>query len=297
VIIDLHMHTSTGSDGRMTVEEVVAEAADRGLDVMSISDHDSVAAQARALELAREEGIRYIHGVELNVTFSHPDYLKGKARALDFLGYGYDPENGPLTAKLRELAAYREKRGAEILEKLNHELGKEGIQLLTAADMEAIQATVDGSMGRPHIANYLIAKGLVPDKETAFHRYLVKCNVPKMPLSLEEAAELVHGAGGILILAHPDDPNGTSLRPFTESLEEQQEMVAESILDFIDGIECWHSRLTPEASESYLTFARKHDLVVTGGSDCHQQPILMGSVDVPDWVVEQDPLSKRLIRH
>ena len=85
----------------------------------------------------------------------------------------------------------------------------EGIEELTTADMDAIQASVDGSLGRPHIANYLIAKGIVPDKQTAFDRYLVKCDVPKMPLSLEEAAELVHGAGGVLILAHPDDPNGT----------------------------------------------------------------------------------------
>ena len=293
--IDLHMHTSTGSDGRLTVEEVFAEAVARGLDVMAVTDHDSVKAQVRARELARERGIRYVHGVELNVTFSHPDFLKGKAKALDFLGYGIDPENVRLKGKLQELADYREKRAGKILENLNREFTEEGIELLTAHDMDAIQATVDGSMGRPHIANYLIEKGIVPDKQTAFDRYLVKCDVPKMPLSLPEAAELVHGAGGVLILAHPDDPNGTSLKPFTTSLQEQQGIIEDSMLDLIDGVECWHSRLSKDASASYLTFARKHDLLVTGGSDCHQQPILMGTVDVPEFILEQPELAKGLV--
>jgi predicted metal-dependent phosphoesterase TrpH len=293
--IDLHMHTSTGSDGRFTVEEVFSEAVKRGLDVMAITDHDSVRAQLQARDLAREKGIRYIHGVELNVTFSHPDFIKGKSKALDFLGYGIDPSNGPLRAKLQELADHRERRAARILENLNREFTQEGIELLTGADMEAIQATVDGSMGRPHIANYLIEKGIVPDKQTAFDRYLVKCDVPKMPLGLQEASELVHGAGGVIVLAHPDDPNGTSLVPFTTSHLEQQGIIADAMLDLIDGVECWHSRLSTEASESYLAFARKHDLLVTGGSDCHQQPILMGSVSVPEWILHQPGLAKGLL--
>jgi predicted metal-dependent phosphoesterase TrpH len=294
-MIDLHIHSKEGSDGRMTVQELFAEASRRGLEVMAITDHDSVRAQEPARDLAREYGIRYLHGVELNVTFSHPDFLKGKAKALDFLGYGYDPEDGPLRSKLQELADYREVRASKILDNLNREFAEEGIELLTSTDMEAIQATVDGSMGRPHIANYLIAKGIVPDKQAAFDRYLVKCHEPKMPLSLEEAAELVHGAGGVLILAHPDDPNGTSLRPFTRSLEEQHGIIADSMLDLIDGVECWHSRLSQEASESYLAFAREQGLLVTGGSDCHQQPLLLGTVNVPEFVIQQHGISDRIL--
>lgn len=292
--IDLHMHTSTGSDGRMTVEEVFAEATSRGIEVMAITDHDSVKAQGRARDLAREKGIRYLVGVELNVTFSHPGFLKGKAKALDFLGYGFDPDDLTLRAKLQELSDHREKRAAQILDNLNREFREEEIEELTSADMDAIQATVDGSMGRPHIANYLISKGIVPDKQTAFDRYLVKCDVPKMPLSLPEASDLIHGAGGVIVLAHPDDPNGTSLVPFTKKLEEQQRIITDTMMDLIDGVECWHSRLSEEASASYLAFVQKNDLLATGGSDCHQQPVLMGGVDVPEWVIEQEALSKGL---
>lgn len=294
VKIDLHIHTKTGSDGRMPVKEVFAEASRRGLEVMAITDHDSVAAQEAARAEARRYGIRYLPGVELNVTFGHPEYRKGKPTALDFLGYGVDPENTPLRGKLDEFALHRETRAAQILENLNREFRIEGIEELTSADMEAIQRSVDGSMGRPHIANYLIRKGIVPDKQTAFDRYLVRCDVPKMPLTLQEASELVHGAGGILVLAHPNDPNGTSLVSFTESLEEQKEIIAGSMLELIDGVECWHSRHDARTADSYHAFARERGLLVSGGSDCHQQPILMGSVDVPDLVIEQEALSERL---
>lgn len=292
--VDLHTHTRTGSDGRMTVEELFQEAVARGIQVMAVSDHDSVKAQPRARVLAREHGIRYLVGVELNVIFAHPGYLGGKAKALDFLGYGFDPGNDALKEKLQALADHREARAARILDNLNREFREEGIEELTTADMDAIQATVDGSMGRPHIANYLIGKGIVPDKQTAFDRYLVKCDVPKLPLGLEEAARLVHGAGGVIVLAHPDDPNGTSLVSFTRSLEEQQQIISESMLELIDGVECWHSRLSEEATTSYLSFARERDLLVTGGSDCHQQPILLGKVDVPDWVIRQEAIAERL---
>ena len=292
--IDLHIHTSTGSDGRMTVEEVFAEAKARGLDVMAITDHDSIRAQERAQDLARHYGIRYLPGVELNVTFSHPDYRGGKALSLDFLGYGIDPTHGPLMAKLEELANHRELRAAKILENLNREFAEEGIEALTSTDMEAIQDSVDGSLGRPHIANYLIAKGIVEDKQTAFDRYLVKCDVPKMPLSLPEASNLVHAAGGFIVLAHANDPNGTSLVRFTESLTEQQEIIAASMLDLIDGVECWHSRHDAESSASYLAFAQERGLMVTGGSDCHQQPVLMGSVEVPELVLGQEAFLKGL---
>jgi predicted metal-dependent phosphoesterase TrpH len=278
----------------MTVQELFAEASRRGLEVMAITDHDSVRAQERARALAQQYGIRYMVGVELNVMFSHPGYRKAKPTSLDLLGYGIDAENGPLCAKLEQLAKHREYRAAEILEKLNREFRKEQIEELTSADMEAIQASADGSLGRPHIANYIIEKGIVPDKQTAFDRFLVKCDVPKMPLSLVEASVLVHGAGGKLILAHPNDPNGTSLVSFTESLEEQQQIIADRMLDHIDGVECWHSRADAETSASYLEFARERDLLVSGGSDCHQQPVLLGTVDVPDFVIQQEGLSKGL---
>jgi len=281
--IDLHIHTKTGSDGNLSVEEVFREAKKRDINLMSTTDHDCIDCQERAIALAREYGITYITGVELNVTFP---YLN-KSVSLDFLGYRYDIGNQELKDKLQLMREHRETRARQILEKLNVEFDKENIPRLTEKDIENIQASVDGVFGRPHIANYLIEKGIVGDKQEAFDKYLVKCDVSKYPLSLAEASKLVRNAGGILMLAHPNDPNGTSLVSITPDLDEQSGIIERYMLDYIDGIECWHSRHDAKTAEHYIEFAKKHNLLMTGGSDCHQKPLLLGTLDIPDRVADQ----------
>jgi len=282
--IDLHIHTKTGSDGNLSVEEVFQEAHKRNIALMSITDHDSIACQERAMALAGEYGIAYITGVELNVTFPYPG---GKSVSLDFLGYQYDIGNQELKDKLQLMRERREVRAREILEKLNIEFDKENIERFTEEDIKKIQDSVDGAFGRPHIANYLIEKGIVGNKQEAFDKYLVKCDVAKYPLSLAEASRLIRNAGGILVHAHPSDPNGISLASLTRDLDEQTEIIEKYMLEYIDGIECWHIRHDARTVAHYTEFARKHLLIVTGGSDCHQKPIIMGTLDIPDYVAEQ----------
>jgi predicted metal-dependent phosphoesterase TrpH len=286
MIIDLHIH-SQSSDGAFTVEEIVKEAMLRNIGFMSITDHDSIGCQKVAIDLARKAGIRYVTGVELNVTFSHPKYREGKSVSLDFLGYQFDAKSKELTAKLRRMAEYREARAAKILDNLNREFAKEGIEKLMKNDFEEIQASVDGVLGRPHIADYLVKKGIVRSRQEAFDKYLVRCDVPKYPLYLEEASRLVRNARGKIVLAHPNDPHGTSLVTLTKSLPEQTEIIEESMLGFIDGVECWHSRSDAATTRHYVKFAKEHGLMVTGGSDCHQKPIMMGTVKIPEYVAEQ----------
>jgi predicted metal-dependent phosphoesterase TrpH len=284
--IDLHIH-SKNSDGKFSVEEILKEAKNRHLDFISITDHDCVDCQTQATELAKKEGIGYVTGVELNVTFTHPKYHEGKAVSLDFLGYQFDPNNKALQSKLETIAKYREERAAKILDNLNTEFEKENIAALSKDDLRQIEESVDGVLGRPHIADYLVKKEIVKTRQEAFNKYLVKCDAPKFTLYLEEASNLIGGAGGKLVLAHPNDPHGISLKALTKSLDEQTEIVKEKMLPRIDGVECWHSRSTLETTNHYLTFAKKNKLMMTGGSDCHQKPILMGSVAVPVGVVNQ----------
>jgi len=284
--IDLHIHTKTGSDGTLSIEEVFREAKKRNIDLISITDHDSIEFQDRAIALAKEYGINYITGVELNVTFRYPPQAD-KSVSLDFLGYQYDIGNQELKNKLQLIVEHRETRARQILEKLNIEFDKENIPGFTEEDIKKIQDSVDGVFGRPHIADYLIAKGIVSNRQEAFDKYLVKCDVPKYPLSLAEASRLIREAGGILILAHPNDPNGTSLVSITLDLSEQTNIIEEYMLEYIDGVECWHSRHDAKTSACYVEFARRHGLLMTGGSDCHQKPIIMGTLDIPDYVAEQ----------
>ena len=286
MIIDLHIH-SQSSDGAFTVEEIFKEAKLRKIEFMSITDHDSIGCQQVALCLAETAGIRYVSGVELNVTFLHPTYNKGKPVSLDFLGYQFDARNKALADKLQQMAEYREERAAKILRNLNIEFKKEEIDKLTKRDFQMIQASVDGTIGRPHIADYLVKKGIVQNRQEAFDKYLVQCNVPKFPLHLEEASKLVRNAGGKIVLAHPNDPHGTSLAELTESFSEQTAIIKESMLSYIDGVECWHSRNDAQTTNHYVTFAKKHGLIMTGGSDCHQKPVVMGTVKIPDYVADQ----------
>ncbi|MGD0028949.1 MAG: PHP domain-containing protein [Candidatus Bathyarchaeia archaeon] len=287
MIIDLHIHSKSGSDGNFTVEELVKEAKIRNIGLMSITDHDSIGCQEKAIALTKKNGIHYVAGVELNVTFSHPRYNEGKSISLDFLGYQFDVRNEELRNKLVKTAQYREERAAKILDNLNAEFEKEGIEKLTKDDLREIQDSVDGVLGRPHIADYLVRKSIVGTRQEAFDKYLVKCDVPKYPLYVEEASRLLRNAGGMIVLAHPNDPHGTSLVALTKSLRKQTEIVEESILRYIDGVECWHSRSDALTTNHYVKFAKKHGLFMTGGSDCHQKPILMGTVKIPEYVAEQ----------
>ena len=286
--IDLHIHTKTCSDGNLSLEEVFKEAKNRNIKLISITDHDSIDCQERALALAREYGMSYITGVELNVTFEYPiDDNAMKSVSLDFLGYQYDIGNQALKNKLRFIKEHRETRARQILQKLNAEFDKEGIERFTEQDLRNIQDNVDGVFGRPHIANYLVEKGIVKDNQEAFDKYLVKCDVPKYPLSIAEASELIRNAGGILVFAHPNDPNGTSLVTITHDLDKQTKIIEEHMLDYIDGVECWHSRNDMKTAAHYIEFAKRQGLAMTGGSDCHQKPIIMGTLDIPDWVADQ----------
>jgi predicted metal-dependent phosphoesterase TrpH len=284
--IDLHIH-SKSSDGKLNVADLIKEAKARKISFISITDHDSVRSQEEAIEHAQKAGIRYITGVELNITFSHPKYKGGKPVALDFLGYKFDAKNEDLGRKLSLMAKYREERASKIMENLNREFRKEGIQRLTQMDFAEIEATVDGVLGRPHIADYLVKKKIVNSRQEAFDKYLVKCDVPKYPLFLQEASKLVRDAGGKLVLAHPNDPNGTSLAVLTKLLPEQTALIQESMMQFIDGVECWHSRNDAQTTQHYGAFAKGNGLLMTGGSDCHHKPIIMGTVQIPEFVAEQ----------
>ena len=287
MIIDLHIHSKTCSDGDLSVEEIIKEAKARNVGLMSITDHDSIGCQNQAMNLAQKNGINYLHGVELNISFLHPTLGNGKPASLDLLGYQFDTNDMSLQKKINQISQHREERAAKIIEKLNREFRKEDFGNFTKNDLTEIQNSADGSLGRPHIADYMIRKGIVANRKEAFEKYLVKCNVPKYPLYLKEASTLLRNAGGKVVLAHPNDPYGTSLVKLTESLRGQEKIIEDHMLPYIDGIECWHSRNSIKTTKHYINFSKKHNLIMTGGSDCHQKPIIIGTVKIPAFVAHQ----------
>lgn len=283
--IDLHIH-SNASDGILTIQEIIKEAKTRNIGFMSITNHDSIKDQNIAVKAAKEAEIRYITGVELNVTFSQSNLQKGKKFNLDFLGYQFDLRNITLKNRLESLAKYRKDRVVKIFNNLRVLLKEKG-HILSDEELHKIQLSAEGTIGRPHIADYLVKRGIVNNRQEAFEKYLVEGNSPKYPLFIEEASKLIRDAGGKLILAHPNDPQGTSLSTLTRNLQEQTDIIKEEMLPYIDGVECWHSRNTSKTTSHYIEFAKNNGLIMTGGSDCHQKPIIMGTVKIPEWVMDQ----------
>lgn len=260
--VDLHLHTSC-SDGEFPPEEVVRQAAIIGLHTIAIADHDTVAGVPQALESAHTVSLRVIPAVEISCELAEGE--------LHLLGYFVDSRpDAPLAQMLARFRASRAERARIMVEKLR--------RLGMPITWEEVQAFARGeSVGRPHVAQALVARGYVKSVDDAFERYLFRggpAYVPRFKLVPEEAIALIHRAGGVAVLAHPLD-----------------------ILDTVgwlagaglDGLEAYYPGFTPDVSAQIVAIAARHGLIVTGGSDFHGPRVCpgieMGSVDVPEGVV------------
>ena len=220
---------------------------------MALTDHDEVEGNISAADAAEHYQIRFVPGVELSIEYE----LTGKGH-LHLLGLFLDPLNQDLRSALNILRQARAERAGEIVERL----GKINIRL----SIDEIRRDAGrGSIGRPHIAKYLVKNGYAGSMIDAFRKYLGKgCPgyVPKKKLPLGEAVGLIHNAAGITILAHP-----VSLGI------ERYDRLAEKILELtkfgLDGIEVYYSSHDRNMTDFLLEFARKHQLLISGGSDFH----------------------------
>ena len=242
---DLHSHT-TCSDGFTPPRELVREAKSAGLDVLAVTDHDSVEALPECLDEARSAGLRLLPGIEMSSRFEGKD--------VHVLGYGLDPSAKELLAVLSSLPARRRERVHAICAKLAA-LG------VTLDAKEVLEEAGGKSVGRRHVARAMVKKGIVPSINEAFNKYLgtdSPANVPAGEMTPGEAAALIVRFGGLAVLAHPGFLDAAS--------------VAERVLDaapLIRGIEVFHRYRSKTTHLAYLDAARRRNLLVTGGSDFH----------------------------
>lgn len=255
---DLHLHTFF-SDGTYSPEELAGHAARQRLELIALTDHDTVEGCDRAAAACAAAGVRFLPGSELTAEFAEAE--------LHLLGYGLDRHHAGLLAALGRFQQVRQDRVREMVSRLNH--------LGIALDADAVLALANcRSPGRPHVARALVNAGVCSGPDEAFARFLRRDRpawVPKFRMSAEDAIRLIHDAGGLAVLAHPGLNHVDACIP---SLVEQG----------LDGIECFHSRHPRTTTEHYLTLAGQHRLLVTGGSDCHgmaKGTPLIGSVRLP----------------
>ncbi len=252
-LVDLHIH-STCSDGYYSPEELVTMALNAGLAAISLADHDNVDGIAAAQQAGAEQGLEVMPGVELSTQWY--EYYD-----MHLLGYGFDPQDPYLNRELSEFQDFRAGRNRQIIDRVNEKLAGEGRSPL---DPDAVRQLAGGTIGRPHIAQALRELGYVADNEEAFSRYLVPCNVPKRYFPVDEAIRLIQQSGGVAVLAHP--PYVTRERRLLEKL------VAEMVGLGLDGIEVYNNGSNMEDTDWLIKLARKHDLIITGGSDFHGDP-------------------------
>lgn len=247
---DLHTH-STHSDGTTTVEANVSQAVELGLAGLAVTDHDTMDGVARAETAAAGTGLVIIPGTEFSAELD--------ATSVHVLGYWTDPADLPLSDEMDRLRRERERRGAAIVAKFN----ALGIPL-TLARVSEIAGTAP--IGRPHIAAAVVETGLVADTRSVFDDYLADggpAYVPKYAVDPVAAVELLKGAGGVAVLAHPGLFGSRTGDLMDDAVIEEMAGVG------MAGIEADHPDHTVEQRDRYRDMARALGLVVTAGSDYH----------------------------
>ena len=264
---DLHLHT-TASDGRHTPAEIVSKAAALGLEVIAISDHDTVDGVAPALAAAQAyPSLRVIPAVELST-----DVPRGEVH---MLGYFVDHTDPGFIARLAHMRDSREQRARRMVEKLNR-LG------LRISFERVKEIAGSGAMGRPHVAQALLEKGYVASFQDAFRRYIGaggKAYVGREKLTPAEAVELVLKAGGLPVLAHPLTSGAV------------EETIIELKAVGLVGMEVYYAGYSDEEITPLAGLANKHGLIATGGTDYHgiaeNNETMIGGIDVPPEAVTQ----------
>ncbi len=268
---DLHTHT-TYSDGTLSPYELVKKSKHAGLNIISITDHDTVDGIDEAIEVGKELDVEVIPGVELSASLNDME--------VHILGYFIDYKNKALLDALAVFRLERLRRAERIVGKLN--------KMNVPLTMESVLAnTSGGAVGRPHIATALVNEGHAESYKQAFNKYIGNGRPAfekKTQFSPVETVKLIAEAGGLSFLAHP----GKWL---------EDELLIQLIKSGLDGIEVVHPSHSHELVEYYRGVVNEYCLLESGGSDFHGgmkgDDDALGKIGVPISVV--DMMRRRLI--
>jgi predicted metal-dependent phosphoesterase TrpH len=261
-VIDLHSHT-THSDGDRSPEQLLAEAAAAGVEVLSVTDHDTVSGIGECRVAAARHGVRLVPGIELSCE------LHG--REVHILGHFLD-EASPALGRLATAMLQERRERMERMVLRAQELRLKGVT------MEAVIACSGGeNLGRPHLARVLVDSGHAASIKDAFEKFLRTKGplwVDRRRLSIPEALEIVHGAGGTASVAHPG-ANGIS--------RQELRVLSESGLD---GVEAFHPEHPPNQAEAFEQWAKGLGMLVTAGSDYHGATVQPGRKLGDRWLAQ-----------
>jgi len=247
--VDLHLHT-TASDGVKSPSELVRYANAKGLQAISITDHDTIDGLEEGMAEGARIGFEVIPGIEISAEYS--------PGSMHLLGYLIDFQNTILKERLKDLQRAREERNPRMVEKL--------VQLgIDITYEEVVNASGGGQVGRPHFAQVLIAKGYVRNFQEAFDRYLKKgapAYVDKFRFTPAEAIHLINDARGVAVLGHPNTLGINGAR-------ELENLIIGLIKQGLKGIEVYYPEHSSSEVIQYKALAERYGLIMTGGTDYH----------------------------
>jgi predicted metal-dependent phosphoesterase TrpH len=251
VRIDLHTHSSC-SDGTLTPQELVAAARQAGLDVVALTDHDTFAGWPEATAAAEVLGVSLVPGVELSCRW----YAVEPAIPLHLLAYWPDPGDEALTAEMARVRQARLHRGEAIVELMR----ADGVDVTFE---EVLGYAGGATVGRPHLAQALIRRGLATTVSEAFAPELLgqRWRLPKQDTDVFTAVALVRAAGGVAVFAHPRATSRGRVVP--------DELIVQLAAAGLVGLEADHDDHTPEQREQVRRLAAQLGMVATGSSDFH----------------------------
>ena len=239
---DLHMHTYH-SDGFLSPEKLIERANSQNIKILSLTDHDNVNGIDEAVEYAKKYDIEVIPGVEISTDIRDTE--------VHILGYFVDPNNKELEHYLNFFREERHKRALRIVKKLN-------ILGLNITIDDVLVFAKNSAIGRPHIAQALLAKGQVKSFFEAFYKYIgnhAPAYERKVHLSPQSAFKIINDAGGLSFIAHPGD---------------MPEILIKELIDAgVDGIEVIHPSHSPAQVRFYRGIVNQYFLLESGGSDFH----------------------------
>jgi predicted metal-dependent phosphoesterase TrpH len=250
--IDLHLHT-TCSDGLKTPSEVLEDVRKRKLEAFAITDHDTINGFLEVRELIQDGDPELIPGVELSCSSEKGD--------LHILAYMFDPDNVRLLETLQDFQEKRNQRGRTMVQRLN-DMG------IAITYEDVLQAAGTAAVGRPHVAEAMHRCKAVASYEDAFRRYIgdrQPAFVAKENFEPAEAIDLIHAAGGVVVLAHP---------MVAGAYDRIEELVALGL----DGVEALHPDHKQYQAANLMEIAKRFRMIWTGGSDYHGRGGRSGSI-------------------
>ena len=250
-MIDLHAH-STASDGTLTPRELIGLAASEGLRAIALTDHDTVAGLDEAADEARDRGIGFVPGIELEIEWGYGVF--------HLLGLGLKRWHGSVSERIGRLRALRTARNRAMVQLMQ----REGIPI-EYDDLTKIAG--HDTVGRPHFARWLVRSGTVSSMQEAFDTMIGEGRpfyLPKQGMSVGKTCDLVHAAGGLAVVAHPQ----TLRLGWVELGKSLKRWRGEGV----DGIEAYHANLRCNDAHRLAAMADGLGLCVTAGSDYHGPP-------------------------